>query len=123
MQLFLGNTCIDISKQKIKTNSPSEKRDHGDDRSYERPVDWTTRRESRQCTNMPLVPVNAASLVAAKTVTHGPVPIALSAGVHSIKSSVVTVASDVALSSADLALQDTGALSALSAAEYGRLAD
>ena len=58
-----------------------------------------------------------------QTVTHGPVPIALSAGVHSIKSSVVTVASDVALSSADLALQDTGALSALSAAEYGRLAD
>ena len=38
---------------------------------------------------MPLVPVNAASLAAAKTVTHGAVPIEFGAGVHSIKSSVV----------------------------------
>ena len=60
-------------------------------------------------------PINAASLAAAKTVTHGAVPIELSAGVHSIKSSVV--ARDVAVCtapgsffSADLALQDTGAL-------------
>ena len=74
--------------QKQKTNSPSEKRDHSDSRSYERPVDWTARREGRQYTNMTLVPVNAASLAAAKTVTHEPVPIELSAGVHSIKSSV-----------------------------------
>ena len=91
-------------------------RDHGDNRSHERPVDWTARRESRQYTNMPLVAVNAASLAAAKIVTHGAFPIELSAGVHSIKSSAV--ASDdmlselrpVLLSSADLALQDAGAL-------------
>ena len=58
---------------------------------------------------------NADSLAEAKTVTHGAVPIELSAGVHSIKSSVV--ARDVAVCtapgsffSADLALQDTGAL-------------
>ena len=66
---------------------------------------------------MPLVPVNAASVAAAKIVTHGAIPIELSAGLYSIKSSVV--ATDVAvgtapgtLSSADLALQDTGAVSA-----------
>ena len=81
--------------QNQKTNNLREKRDHGDSRSYERPVDWTTRRESRQFTNMPLVPVNAASLAAAKTVTHGAAPIELSAGVPGIKSSVV--ASDVAV--------------------------
>ena len=68
---------------KSKTNSPSEKRDHGDNHSYERPVDWTVRKDSRYA-NMPLVPV-----IAAKTVTHGAVLIELSVGVHSIKSSVV----------------------------------
>ena len=52
--------------------------------------------ESRQHRNMPLMPVNAATLAAAKTVTHEAVPIELSAGVHSIKSSVCTNASGVA---------------------------
>ena len=69
---------------------------------------------------MPLVPVNAAN-----TVTHGAVLMELSAGVHSInnllyKACVVAVwTAPGTLSGADLALQDTGALSA---AEYGRLA-
>ena len=69
--------------QEQNTNSPSEKRDHGDNRSYERPTDWTARRESRQYTNIPLVPVNAA-----KTVSHGAVLVELSAGVHGIKTFV-----------------------------------
>ena len=29
-------------------NSPSEQRDHGDNRSYERPVDWTGTPEDRE---------------------------------------------------------------------------
>ena len=61
-------------------NSPSEKRDHGDNRSYRRPpsrrlsID-SHKTESRYYTNnMPLMPVNAASITAAKTVAHGAVP-------------------------------------------------
>ena len=39
--LFRRHMCVDISE--AKTKSPREKRGHGDNRSYERAVDWTAR--------------------------------------------------------------------------------
>ena len=41
------------------------------------------RTESRKYTNMPLMPVNTASITAAKPVAHGPSLIELRAAVHS----------------------------------------
>ena len=70
--------------RKLKTNTPSEKRDHGDNRSSERPVDYYRQLEDREQTihELPLVAVNPVSLAAAKTMTHGAVPIELSAPVQ-----------------------------------------
>ena len=117
-------------KSKRRTvNSPSEKREHGDNRSYERPVCWTARRESRRNTNMSLVPANQCSFPRRsqnRDPWGRPYRIECWCTQHKIvclyerkRCCCCLNSTRYFIQSRPLALQDTGALAA---AEYGRLA-
>lgn len=76
-------------------SGPSKKRDHGDHRSYERPVDQTARSEQMIYTNnTPRMPVNAASITAANPQDPWGRPQSNGVLLYSQNSSVVASESD-----------------------------
>ena len=58
------------SEKRTAQAGPSENRDHGDNRSYERPVDYTSRGQREAHTQQHAADVNAASTTAAQPVAH-----------------------------------------------------
>ena len=117
-----------LKSKNIKTNSPS--RPKRKPRPWRPPqlrmprrLDSQTTESMKHTNNMPLMPVNAASIAQSNPWPMGPSLVGLSAAVNSkiVCSSKqwCCLNSTRTLSGANLALQDTDALAA---AEYGRLA-